>query len=147
VNRYLVSYAALLLLIYSTNVWAVCNFGTVSGVNFGAYNVFSSTPDDSTGSIQIICVPSATVLITLSTGQSGVYSTRTMKSGAANTLNYNLYADSSRTSIWGNGTGGSFQVQVNNVRNVTLNIYGRTPALQDVAVGSYTDNITVTITF
>ena len=142
----LTNYALLLLIIYAPLTFATCRFGTVSGVNFGAYNVFTTTPDNSIGSIQIICAPRANVLVTLSTGQSGAFTTRTLKSGA-NTINYNLYTDSTYTSIWGDGTGVSSSVQVQNLASTTLNIYGQIPALQDVAIGSYTDNITVTITF
>ncbi len=65
-------------------------------------------------------------------------------------LNYNLYLDAARTTIWGDGTGGT-QVYSNanppNNTNVTVTIYGRIPASQDVSAGSYTNTVTATINF
>jgi spore coat protein U-like protein len=46
-----------------------------------------------------------TFTVKLSTGGSGSY-TRQMTSGAAH-LNYKIYTDSARSSIWGDGTGGT----------------------------------------
>ena len=65
-------------------------------------------------------------------------------------LNYNLYRDAARTAIWGDGTGGT-QVysdpRTPRNQNVTLTVYGRIPAGQDVSVGTYTNTVTATINF
>ncbi len=64
-------------------------------------------------------------------------------------LNYNLYLDAARTSIWGDGTGGTalFTVAIPSGKAVNVTIFGRIPAGQDVAAGSYSDSIVVTIQF
>ena len=76
-----------------------------------------------------------------------------MLSGA-NPLNYNLYFDAAYTQVRGDGTGGSqtgganFTLSNSNkTDSTTSTIYGRAPALQDVAAGTYSDTITVTITY
>ena len=73
-----------------------------------------------------------------------------MASGS-NTLNYNLYRDAARTTIWGDGSGGTsfFQVSVLPLlpTSGTVTVYGRIPALQDAHTGSYSDSIVATITF
>ena len=46
------------------------------------------------------------IAITISRGASATFNPRSMVVGA-DALNYNLYLDASRTSIWGDGTGGS----------------------------------------
>lgn len=124
-----------------------CNI-SVTGVNFGSYNVFGTSPVDSTGSVSFACGTSVrNITVTLSTGQSSTYNPRTMiKAGEA--LSYNLYRNAARTNIWGNGTSGTSQFSVGNpADNTTLTIYGRIPAAQDVSAGSYADTVTATINF
>lgn len=129
-----------------------CSFTGVSGVSFGAYNIFSSTPLDSTGSITYLCETgmAAFVTIDISAGSSGVYSTRTLQNGTA-TLDYNLYLSATRTGApWGDGAGATDHygpVLVELGTPATVTIYGRIPALQNAAAGSYTDTVVVTINF
>ena len=117
-------------------------------VAFGNYDVFSTTADDSTGVITYRCNRQRSITVELSTGSGGSYSPRKMKQGAL-TLSYNLYRNSSRTTIWGNGSSGTSRYSATAQANTTVNVtvYGRIPARQDATVGSYTDTITVTITF
>ena len=131
---------------------AICSWQTVSGVAFGTYNVFCATPTDSTSTITFKCngVNAIDVaVVDLSRGNSSSFSPRYMLR-TTEQLTYNLYMDSSRTSIWGDGTSGtSHYSNANppNNTNVTLTIYGRITAGQDVTIGSYTDSITATLTF
>jgi spore coat protein U-like protein len=69
-----------------------------------------------------------------------------MRNGG-NSLGYNLYTSASRNVVWGDGTGGSSTMIVNKNRNTTLSVFGQIPAGQDVAVGTYSDNITTIINF
>jgi spore coat protein U-like protein len=70
---------------------------------------------------------------------------------SSNQLLYNLFVDAARTVIWGDGTGGTQFLLVRNPRpnnqDISVPIYGRIPALQDVRVGNYTNTITATINF
>src|SRR4030095_15616730 len=84
-----------------------------TGVSFGAYDISLVTPDDSTGDVTVTCsyVPpggatGVNIQVSLSPGVSGSYSPRQMAFGPAR-LNYNLYRDAARTSIWGNGLSGT----------------------------------------
>ena len=66
-------------------------------------------------------------------------------------LSYNLYLDAARTTIWGDGTGGTqtffnHNPQGNN-RDIVIPIYGRVPAGQDVGAGTYTNTVTATVQF
>jgi spore coat protein U-like protein len=127
---------------------AACTI-TSTGVSFGAYDVFTVTPTNSTGSVQYDCLPQDNnIRITLSTGSGGSFNPRTLKSGT-NQLLYNLYLDAALTTIWGDGTGGSsFYFRKNPPSPaVTVTVYGRIPALQDAATGSYSDAIVTTIDF
>jgi spore coat protein U-like protein len=62
-------------------------------------------------------------------------------------LGYNLYTDAARTQVWGDFfNGGTIQVAPAGTP-ARLDVYGRIPAGQNVATGSYTDSITVTFFF
>jgi len=128
-----------------------CSFESVTGVNFGAYDVFNNSHTDSTGSITYRCnlLQLSQITIDLSKGSAPTYVPRQMRQGT-DTLDYNLYLDASRASIWGDGTGGSSrygpQLPLLGIP-VTVTIYGRVPARQNARVGSFTDTITVTINF
>jgi spore coat protein U-like protein len=90
-----------------------------------------------------------TITVDLSKGNATSYFPRQMRQGAY-TVDYNLYLDASRVSVWGDGTGGSSRygpaIPPNNM-TITVTIYGRMPARQNARVGSYTDSITATINF
>jgi spore coat protein U-like protein len=129
---------------------AACTVNTTN-VNFGAYNVFTAAPDDATGRVRLRCTgtrpPSVTVH--LDKGGAPSFTPRQMRKGAE-TLDYNLYQDSTRTVIWGDGTGGSQTVVQPNPplnTNIDVTVYGRIPAGQDVSSGVYSTTVTATIFF
>jgi spore coat protein U-like protein len=132
-----------------------CNV-SATAVNFGTYNPLSGSPNDATGTITVSCQVSLIGLfvswtIALNSGSSGNYGARQMRSGA-NSLSYNLYTSAARSSVWGDGTGGTTVVSANpflivGSNNVNYSVYGRISAGQDQAAGTYTDVITVTVTY
>lgn len=135
---------ALFLSLPTAPLWAAtCNVST-QGVSFGAYDVFSTQQLDGAGTIGVSCDVSTTHSISLSPG-AGSYAGRTMASGA-HTLTYNLYRDATRTSVWGDGTSGTATVG-GTATSESISLYGRIPAQQNKPVGSYSDSITVTLTF
>jgi spore coat protein U-like protein len=75
-----------------------------------------------------------------------------MRNGAE-TLDYDLYTSVARNIVWGNGSGGTATVTLTGGtvnagnRTLTRTIYGRIPAGQAVAMGTYRDTIVVTIVF
>ncbi len=131
-------------------VAASCSFTSVATVNFGTYDVFATSPNNGgVGGLSIRCTgvgAGASFPVTLSTGQSNSYASRVMKSGT-DQLNYNLYTTPQRTTVWGDGSGGSSVQTVNQNGTTTYSIYGQIPPGQDVGVGTYTDSITATVTF
>lgn len=144
--------AALLAASHPARAAIRCTWNATNPVAFGAYDVFSGTPNDANGSVSFNCkgVGRATVTIDLSTGGSGTYAVRSMTRAGLETLDYNVYLNAARTQIWGNATGGTLHygpvAPPNNV-NVLVNIYGRIPAGQNKSPGNYTDTITATINF
>jgi spore coat protein U-like protein len=135
----------LLVLAMAGRAEANCTISTTP-VSFGSYDVFSGTARDANGTVQINCTPRENIQVTLSRGLSSVFTTRTLRSGT-NLLNYNLFRNAARTQIWGDGSSGTSVFSGNNIRNQTLTVYGRLPAAQDAAVGTYSDNIVATVIF
>jgi spore coat protein U-like protein len=119
-------------------------------VIFGNYNVFSGIDTVSTGTVTFNCASLLSgITVDLDKGGSPSFLNRIMKNGSHN-LNYNLYLDAAHSLIWGNATGGS-QHYINNapplLTNVNVTVFGRIPALQDAAIGTYTNTVIVTINF
>ena len=73
---------------------------------------------------------------------------RKMTSGA-NTLNYALYKDSARTTLWGDGTLSTASITGTGTGAAQANtIYARVPGSQTtVPTGAYADTVAITITF
>lgn len=124
---------------------------------FGAYNPFSATPLDSAGDITVSCSLGGLLSllvsyeVKLATGGSGGYSPRRMSNGA-NTLNYNLYTNSGRSTVWGNGSGSTATISDGYLLGLGTTVrhyavYGRVPALQNTRSGGYLDSITVTVEY
>jgi spore coat protein U-like protein len=130
---------------------AVCSI-TTTPVAFGNYDVFSAVPTDTTGSVSFTCTGSAiNITITLNKGGgSGANFARRRLTGPVDTLDYNLYLDAARSTVWGDGTG-STSTYTNasppNSTAIVVTIYGRISAGQDVRAGAYTDTITAIINF
>ena len=129
---------------------AACTI-TTTAVNFGAYNVFATSPDDATGQITYRCTAPRPPLVQIHLDKGGApsFNPRQMRQGSE-TLDFNLYLDSTRSTIWGDGTGGSqAYTQANPVpnSNINVNVFGRIPAGQDVSAGGYTATVTATIFF
>ncbi|WP_218813705.1 Csu type fimbrial protein [Rickettsiella endosymbiont of Dermanyssus gallinae] len=131
-----------------------CSVGTTA-VAFGNYNPTSGTAKTANGNIAVTCsalvIFTASYVISLSKGASATYTPRFMNLLGVH-LNYNLYTTAGFTSIWGDATGRTVTVRdsytavgLSDTRNYT--VFGQVPALQTVGVGTYTDSITVTVTY
>jgi len=137
-----------------------CTIST-SGLSFGTYDPLVVSPVDANGSVQVNCSPGlgeilfgVNVTISLGTGGSGTYASRTMQLSTTSTLSYNLYTTAARTTVWGNGTGGTQTVggAVGGLLSGqpsprSFPVYGRIPGNQDAAAGLHGDTVIVTVTF
>ena len=120
-------------------------------IAFGIYDPGATATDDTMGTFTYSCSSARArpVTIWLSTGNGGSFNPRRLSKGA-DTLAYNLYSDSQRTVIWGDGTGGSSvvsSVPTGSTHGDTLTIYGRIGTGLWVAPGAYTDTITITLNY
>ncbi len=161
-------------LLLSASLWPLaahaappaCTLST-SGLAFGTYVPTSASPVTANGSISFACTYTGagfTADLTISAGNSGNYTVRTLKSGSQS-LNYNIYVNAADTEIFGgasgNGVAGTYYYYLcypgrpvscsggggqSGVQYVAP-MYGLLPAGQDVRAGTYSDTIVVTLTF
>lgn len=133
-----------------------CSASTTA-VAFGGYNPLSGSATDSSGNVRVTCGGALAVVsysVALSTGSyASNFSPRKMGSGA-NRLAYNLYTSAARSTIWGDGSGGSQEVAdaltivLLGGTSADLPVYGRIPASQtSTPAGTYTDTVAVTVTY
>ena len=145
-------------LVVSADARALLQSCAVSAVpvNFGIYNPLSAVPATATGTVTVSCTVTVIGLleswtVDLSSGNSGNFATRVLANGSS-TLSYNLYTSAAYTSIWGDGSGttsvvsGSTLLAVGTTNNY-YTVYGRIPAGQDAAAGTFTDTIVVTLNY
>lgn len=119
-----------------------CNVAATA-MNFGNYNLAQL---DGTSTISVTCTNGTAWSAALSKG-SGSFTTRKMISGA-NSLNYNLYTSAAKTQVWGDGSSGTSVVTGTGTgATQTQTVYGAVPASQPSPISSYSDTITVTVSF
>ncbi len=116
------------------------------------YDVFSQSATDSTGSVTVSCSNPAQkpipVTVSVSSGSSGTFNPRQMRAAVGtDRLNYYLFIDPSRTTILGDGTGGSSTLATVITRDASFiaTIYGRILPRQNVRAGTYSDTLVVTV--
>lgn len=128
---------------------------TVSGstLNFGSAidPLAAGVPLDATSTLTVTCSNTTPYAVALNAGANAGgasnFTARTMKSGS-NTLGYQLYLDSGRTTVFGDGTASSSTKSATGSGSAqSVTVYGRIPSLSNVVPGTYTDTVTVTITY
>jgi spore coat protein U-like protein len=127
-----------------------CIVDAVTGVGFGSYDVLAAQPTTSSGSITLKCLVGLSVTVDLGPGNTGTLPARKLeRTGGGGTLIYNLFFDSARTQIWGNGGSGTahYGPALALVATIVLPVYGAIAARQDVPLGSYTDSVVITVNY
>ena len=156
---------ALLLLLFAlaplgAHAATTCRIINAGSLAFGNYDLFSAAPTDSLANVTVTCSrqggpQNETILMRVGQGVNGtsVNARRMLHTGGSgNTLNYGLYRDVGRSSVWGildnvNTVSALVAVPNNGSASATFTIYGRIPPQQDVAPGTYGDSVQVTIIY
>lgn len=125
---------------------------TTTPVSFGGYDVFSSFPLDTTGRVSVSCnnpeKKRMPVAISINRGGASSFNPRQMRQvGGSDRMDYYLFIDASRTTLWGDGSGGSstYTGMIDRTSPLNVPIYGRVPARQNLRGGTYRDSLVVTI--
>lgn len=127
----------------------IVGIGGATDLDFGSTSSLGS-PVDGSSTITLSCPGNTAWKLGLGNGQNALGTQRRMAGPGGSYVNYELYRDSGRTQRWGNDTTGGTDT-VNGPSGgsgtVAIPVYGRVPAQGLPAAGSYTDKITVTLTY
>ncbi len=131
----------------SITITASCSVVSATAVNFGSV---ASIPGniDQTSTLTVNCSSTTPYTVSLGVGGGSGATTAVRKmTNGANVVNYSLYQDVGRTTLWGSVIGTDTVAGTGSGANQTLTIYARTPTQVVPPPGVYTDAVTVTITY
>lgn len=129
-------------------VQAECKLTSTSDLAFGTTGVIQSAVA-ATGTIGLQCTNTTPYSIGLNagTGSGATVAARRMTSGSGAHITYEIYRDSARTLIWGDTVNSNTVSGTGNGAVQTVTVFGRVPVQTTPAAGTYTDTVTVTVTY
>ncbi len=123
-----------------------CNLTAASNMNFPTVASNFSSNDDANSTIQMTCVNRTAWQVGLDDGQHASGTTRRMVQGA-NAVTYQLFSDNALTVPWGNTLNTDTVSGTGSGSSQTLHVYGQVVPQSALVAGSYSDTVTVTVTF
>ena len=129
----------------SASVAANCTIDATDMV-FGAFDPLANADVDSTSTVTITCTKGNGATIDMNSGNNAANATatsRAMSNGSSGYLDYELYSDSSHSTVWSTFNSGAAPSKA--ARDFT--VYGRIPAAADAPSGTYGDVVRATVNF
>jgi spore coat protein U-like protein len=123
---------------------------SISDLDFGNYTSNSTTPVLGQTNIQLLCAPGTTAEIALDAGSApgGRTTRRTLRQeSGSDRMDYDLFQDAGRTIHWGDRSGDDTKEVLTADAPLTVPIYGEIPGGQRVRDGTYSDVITVSVSY
>jgi spore coat protein U-like protein len=124
-----------------------CTISSAAALDFGNPGVLATNVDQ-ISTIHVTCTNPTPYNIGLDagTGSGATVATRKMTSGRA-TVSYSLYSDRAHTTAWGTTVGSDAVAATGNGSGQSYTVYGRVPPQGEPSPGTYTDTVTVTVTY
>lgn len=136
----------------SMNVTGTCTSLNVGSMNFGSAAGGGNIPaTDGQATITVDCTPGTQFTMDADMGINGLQNRLMTAFGNPFTgIGYELYIDSARSVVWGTqaggGTGSLISLSANG-GSQAVTVYGRTSGASFPDIGTFSDSITVTLTF
>jgi spore coat protein U-like protein len=126
---------------------ATCVIITSPDLDFGSLGVLTTNAAQSS-TIQVQCTDTTPYNIGLNagTGTGATVAARKLSNGGA-TITYSLYTDAAHTTVWGNTISTDTVAATGNGTSQSYPVYGLIPPQTTPAPGTYTDTITVTVSY
>lgn len=124
-----------------------CKIKFARRLNFRRHGILDSNVNRR-NKIRIKCTSGVNYDVGLDAGATsgGTIAVRKMINGSE-TVDYMMYQNSARTINWGNTPGVDTKSMVGTGANQNIWVYGRVPPQTTPSPGTYTDTVTVTVTF
>jgi spore coat protein U-like protein len=131
----------------SVQLQATCVINSASALIFATSGVLNANVDQSS-TIQVACTDTTpyTIGLDAGTGTGASVATRKLTNGST-TIDYTLYSDSNHSAVWGNTPGTDTVAGTGNGVAQNYPVYGRIAPQSSPAPGTYTDTITVTVSY
>ncbi len=128
-------------------IQASCDVISTNTLDFGTQGILASNVD-ATANFDVQCTDTTTYNLGLDAGTTagGTTTTRLMTDGS-DTVSYQMFSNAGRTTNWGNVVGTDTVAGTGDGASQTLIVYGRVPIQTTPAPSTYTDTVTVTITY
>lgn len=128
-------------------ITASCTIVSAGALNFGSSGVLAANVDQAS-TLQVQCTNTTPYNIGLDagTGTGATVAVRKLTNGG-DTINYSLYSDAGRTTVWGNTVGTNTVASTGTGAAQNFTIFGRVPPQTTPAPATYSDTITVTVTY
>lgn len=124
---------------------------TLTPLSFGTYDPLGANATsslDAVATMDMNCTRNARATIAMDSGRNASFGGAVRKLGAgSDRVGYQIYRDAARTAVWGNATDAVQFISGGLRASAPLIVYGRIPAGQEVASGTYSDVVTATIDF
>lgn len=124
-----------------------CDVSTVAPttLDFGTQGPLTANVDNSS-TVTVTCTSGATYNVGLDGGGAGNVNARVMTNGT-DTIGYQLYSDSGRTTVWGTTIGTDTVAATGNGNAQSYPVYGRVPPQTTPPAGNYQDTVAVVVTY
>ena len=124
-----------------------CNITATNTLDFGTQGALSAAVDATT-TFQVQCTDGTGYEIALDAGLgTGATTTTRLLSNGGDTIDYQLFSDSGRTTNWGNTSAVDTVTGTGDGTTLTFTVYARMPAQDTPGAATYTDTIGITVTF
>lgn len=123
---------------------------TATTINFGSSVGILSSDKTATGTITATCTNTDNYSIALNRGTTSgaTLADRQMAGSGSAVVHYQLYTDSGYSTIWGDGTSGtSTQGGTGTGSSRAFAVYAKVPAQATPAPNTYSDTVTVTVSY
>lgn len=129
-------------------IQASCVLVSTATLTFTAVGVIAANDDAST-TLSVQCTNTTPYNIGLDAGigVGATVASRKMTGTGGALVNYTLYSDNNRTTVWGQTIGTDTVSASGSGAAQPYTVYGRVPVQTTPAPGTYTDTITVTVTY